>query len=229
VLFDVDGTLYDQSRLRARILLALARAAVQGHSVRDAVRLARVLRAYRRAHESLRGTTAAGGALARLQIARAAAASGTSEREVADAVEEWMIRRPLEYLPRCRRDGLLPLLSWLRQRGVALGVLSDYPSADKLHALGVAGFFSQVLCTTDAEIDALKPDPRGFRRACERWRLPPGEVLYVGDREDVDARGARAAGLRCALLGRHWRVGAGGEAGIPIRRIDDVRALVARA
>jgi FMN phosphatase YigB (HAD superfamily) len=27
-------------------------------------------------------------------------------------------------------------------------------------------------------------------------------VLYIGDRADVDLAGARAAGMRCALIGR---------------------------
>jgi HAD superfamily hydrolase (TIGR01549 family) len=82
-----------------------------------------------------------------------------------------------------------------------LGVLSDYPVRDKLNALGVAESFSLALCTTDPEINALKPHPRGFKRACELWHLHPEEILYVGDRVDVDEKGARAAGLQFAILG----------------------------
>jgi FMN phosphatase YigB (HAD superfamily) len=33
-----------------------------------------------------------------------------------------------------------------------------------------------------------------------KWGLDPSEVLYVGDRIDVDAPGARAAGMPCAVL-----------------------------
>ena len=51
------------------------------------------------------------------------------------------------------------------------------------------------------EINAFKPHPHGFLHACERWGLQPEEVLFVGDREDVDARGARNAGMPCALVG----------------------------
>jgi FMN phosphatase YigB (HAD superfamily) len=59
-----------------------------------------------------------------------------------------------------------------------------------------------VLCTSDPEVRALKPNPRGFLRACERWRIEPREVLVVGDRADVDARGAAAAGMPCVIIGR---------------------------
>jgi putative hydrolase of the HAD superfamily len=89
--------------------------------------------------------------------------------------------------------------------GLEVGVLSDYPAATKLAALGVADRFPLVLCSTDPEIRALKPNPRGFLIACKRWGLSPGEVLMVGDRVDVDAAGASAAGMPCVIVGRGTR------------------------
>jgi FMN phosphatase YigB (HAD superfamily) len=60
---------------------------------------------------------------------------------------------------------------------------------------------SLALCATDPDINAFKPHPKGFLHACARWGLPPAEVLYVGDRPEVDALGAVQAGMPCALLG----------------------------
>jgi FMN phosphatase YigB (HAD superfamily) len=56
------------------------------------------------------------------------------------------------------------------------------------------------LCATDATVNALKPHPRGFLQACAALGLRPADVLYVGDRPDVDLAGARAAGMACALI-----------------------------
>ncbi|MCA8943162.1 MAG: HAD hydrolase-like protein, partial [Planctomycetes bacterium] len=42
----------------------------------------------------------------------------------------------------------------------------------------------------------------GFLRAATIWQLPPHRVLYVGDRPSVDAVGARAAGMRCVIVGK---------------------------
>ncbi len=92
-------------------------------------------------------------------------------------------------------------------RRIRVGVLSDYPAQAKLEALGLGGRFSPVLCTTDPEIGALKPHPRGFLRACEIWRLAPRDVLMVGDRADADAAGAASAGMPCVIVG--GRNGAG--------------------
>ena len=86
-----------------------------------------------------------------------------------------------------------------------MGVLSDYPAEAKLRALGLAGRFSLVLCATDPEVGAFKPNPRGFLRACERWQIARGDVLVVGDRVDVDAAGAAAAGMPCVIIGQVHR------------------------
>ena len=65
--------------------------------------------------------------------------------QVEAIVAEWMIERPLKHLPRCRAEGLVPLLDFLSRLGVKLGVLSDYPAESKLKALGIGGRFSVVL------------------------------------------------------------------------------------
>src|SRR5687767_6329963 len=185
VLFDVDGTLYHQRRLRALMMAEIAAAPILLRSAARAAAVVRVLRAYRTVHEEMRGRSTVAGRLADFQVRQAAARTGASEEQVRQIVEDWMFRRPLKYLAWCRRSGLRALLLELQGRGLRLGVLSDYPAQSKLDALGVASFFSPVLCTTDADVNALKPHPRGFWRACELWNLPPEEVLYVGDRPDV--------------------------------------------
>jgi HAD superfamily hydrolase (TIGR01549 family) len=119
---------------------------------------------------------------------------------VASIVEEWMFERPLKYVARYRTAGAADLIDWLASRRILTGVLSDYPSAGKLRALGLGDRFSQVLCTSDAAIARLKPHPRGFTVACERWGVAPSEVLMVGDRPDVDAAGAVAAGMQSVIV-----------------------------
>jgi HAD superfamily hydrolase (TIGR01549 family) len=132
----------------------------------------------------------------------AASASGLSVAEVQALVDEWIMTRPLKYLQLCRASGLDGLLATLDRLALKAGVLSDYPAEAKLRALGVDGRFWPVLCSTDPEIDAFKPNPRGFLRACELWDMSPSQVLFVGDRADVDAAGASAAGMPCAIVGR---------------------------
>jgi HAD superfamily hydrolase (TIGR01549 family) len=195
VLFDVDGTLYRQRPLRLMMAAELGALAL-GHPFR-APGIWRALSEYRRAQEALRGDDTANAAR-QLQIA--AARAGMTIEQMARLVDEWMIERPLKHLARFRAHGLLELLDFLTAKRVAIGVLSDYPAARKLDALGVGHYFSLVLCGGDPEIGAFKPSPRGFLTACARWQLDPADVLYVGDRADADAAGAAAANMPAAIV-----------------------------
>jgi HAD superfamily hydrolase (TIGR01549 family) len=194
-LFDLDGTLYRQTPLRALMAMELLTLPLSGWL--KAPRRWRALRTYRRAQEELRSTD--GRAPGSAQLLAAARRTGLSIDEVERLVAEWMVSRPLKYLQLCRATGLEPLLVFLDRAGVRTGVLSDYPAELKLQALGLGGRFWPVLCASD--VGALKPSPRGFLLACRTWKLSPAEVLFVGDRPDVDAAGASAAGMPCVIIG----------------------------
>lgn len=80
--------------------------------------------------------------------------------------------------------------------GYRHGVLSNSGTANqerKLTALGIRDRFEALLCAD--EIGHAKPAPEAFLLACEALSLPPGEVVYVGDRHDIDAHAADEAGL----------------------------------
>jgi putative hydrolase of the HAD superfamily len=202
VLFDLDGTLYQQRRMRT--LMALELATLAFSRPLQAPVSWRVLSEFRKAQEALRGReTTRGGALEQLEMA--ARRTGMSADRVEAIVAEWMIERPLKYLLRCRAEGLLPLLDFLTRRGIKVGVFSDYPPELKLRALGIGGRFSVVLCSTDADIGVFKPHPRGFLAAAARWQVAPSEVLVVGDRPDADAAGAAAAGMPCVIIEKRNR------------------------
>ena len=202
VLFDLDGTLYRQAPLRALMALELLALPLIFNPVR-APRHWRALGAYRRAQEHLRsGLDDTTQTLHRAQLAAAGRDANIPLPELETLVDEWMFKRPLKYLRLLRASGLTSLLEWLNARGVRTGVLSDYPAAAKLAALELSDHFSLVLSSIDPDIGRLKPHPRGFHLACDRWRLHPREVLVVGDRADVDAAGAAAAGMPCVIIGR---------------------------
>jgi FMN phosphatase YigB (HAD superfamily) len=210
VLFDVDGTLYSQTALRLLMAAELGLAAVRGGSLGRASQLARVLHTFRCTREGLREEGVSRASLEDLQFDVPAAQLGMNAAEVRRVVDEWIFERPLRHMPRVRRTGLHPLLAALGDRRVRIGALSDYPVASKLDALGVAHHFSLRLCTTDRAINAFKPHPKGFRHACDIWGLAPREVLYVGDRPEVDGAGAAAAGMRCVIVGRRRTGGPAG-------------------
>lgn len=202
VLLDVDGTLYHQEPLRFLMALELSALPLVRRSYGSASRVWRSLRCFRRVREELRLVGALKSSLADLQYVETAKRAGVNSVEIEQVVAEWIYRRPLKYLRFCKRRGIEQLLAFLESNKIQIGVFSDYPVADKLRALGLSRSVTLMLCATDPDINAFKPHPKGFLRACAIWGLVPEEVLYIGDRPEVDAPGAAAAGMPCAILTR---------------------------
>jgi HAD superfamily hydrolase (TIGR01509 family) len=225
VLLDLDGTLYVQRPLQARMLTELLAQPFAGVSPAAALRALRRLRVFRHVREELRALGHAAEPLEDLQYAETARRLGDDPDAVRATVAEWIFERPLRHLARHVRPGARAALASLAQRGVPLGVFSDYPVDAKLEALGLADLVPLRVCATEPAINAFKPHPRGFVEACARLGLPPSEVLYVGDRAEVDGAGARAAGMRCAIVSDRGRNAADGY--LALASFDSLTRLVA--
>jgi HAD superfamily hydrolase (TIGR01509 family) len=198
VLFDVDGTLYRQGPVRRAMLLRLLR--LTATRPLEGLRTFRVLQAYRLAQEELRG--AVDGGLAAAQIRIACERSHADPALVTALVERWMDREPLPHLAPSIQAGLIEFLHACKARGLRLAALSDYPAEAKLRALGIGDLFELVLCAQAPEVGVFKPHPRGLEVALAQLGVEREACLYVGDRADVDAAAAAAAGIACAILTR---------------------------
>ncbi|GJL60554.1 MAG: hypothetical protein NPIRA03_34110 [Nitrospirales bacterium] len=202
ILLDLDGTLYHQRSLRGLMALELSTAPATLGSIREALRIWRILKCFREGREALRAMKDPCVPLVGLQYSLVAERVCVTSREVEMVVREWMYRRPLKYLRICRRRGMEEFFQLAAERGLRTGVFSDYPVREKLQGLGIHVPLTVELCGTDPEINALKPNPKGFLYACRLWNLDPEQVLYVGDRHDVDACGAKAAGMPYVIFSR---------------------------
>lgn len=200
VLFDLDGTLYRQSPVQKRMAMELLMLPVLTFSPTKTRRVWKVIKGYRELHEMIRDRGHSEESLHELQLDETARRTGIDPQDVREIVQEWMLRRPLPFVTSAMRPGLTSFLAQLEAWGLERGVLSDYPVEGKLNALGLGDAFSLQLCSSDAAINALKPHPRGMLHACERWGLQPHQVLYVGDRIEVDGAGARNAGMPGAII-----------------------------
>jgi len=95
-----------------------------------------------------------------------------------------------------------PALAELRALGLRLVCVSNWdvslPSV--LDRCGLADGLDAVV--TSAATGVRKPDPAIFTAALDAAECEPGEALHVGDTEDEDLEGARAAGIRALLIRR---------------------------
>jgi HAD superfamily hydrolase (TIGR01509 family) len=205
IIFDLDGTLYRQGPLRTAMLARLARAYVTRPLA--GVKAYRALGAYRAAQEQLRHTPQpTSGDLADAQIRAACAATGLEPAFVSSCVARWMEQAPLDLVARNVYPGVGEFLGACKLRGLRLGLFSDYPADAKLEALGFQRYFDAVLTAQSSAVGAFKPNPRGLLLVAEQLGVRPAECLYVGDRVEVDAAAAAAAGMLCALIGKHTAV-----------------------
>lgn len=99
-------------------------------------------------------------------------------------------------------DDVEPTLSALRQRGVRMGIISnwDYRLPPLLERLGLAGYFDEQVISCHEGV--AKPSVELYQRALARVDAPPSEVRYVGDHRDLDLEPARAVGMDAYLIDR---------------------------
>lgn len=189
VIFDVDGTLYQQRTLRKLVLQDL----LFYWSVHPLAgwQTIRILREFRKIRDRLGDLTS--GDLENKQYQIPADHLKVSEDRVRSVVREWIEKRPLRHLIRCRYEGLLPWLNQLRKDGVKLGIYSDYPAENKLQALGIE--VDAVVASTDPQVDSMKPSPKGLLHALQILETSAERALFVGDRREKDEVCAQAAGV----------------------------------
>jgi len=98
-------------------------------------------------------------------------------------------------------DEALPVLRGLKEKGLRLGVVSDWQKGlgHFCEELGLAAYLDVVVAS--GEVGWQKPDPRLLETARKRMNIPANEILHVGD-SLTDIEGARAAGFAAALLVR---------------------------
>lgn len=194
VVFDVDGTLYDQPPLRRAMAWELTKASArEGH-----LRTIFILHAFRRVRERL--GKASGDDFIDDQFHLAAQASGYSETEVRDVVGRWIDRAPLTVLPRYKAQGIDRLFDVLRWSGRQIAAWSDYPVRAKLDVLGLA--VDHDAWAGDDAVGRLKPDPAGLAHILDEAGVPASETLVIGDRFDRDWAGASALGVRTLIRSR---------------------------
>lgn len=100
-------------------------------------------------------------------------------------------------------DDTVPALDALAAKDVRLAVISnwDYSLHRVLKMLGIAERFELIVASLEEGVE--KPEPELFHITLERLAAEKTDVLHVGDNPIDDFQGAKAFGLRAALLDRN--------------------------
>jgi putative hydrolase of the HAD superfamily len=190
VLFDLDDTLIDRSRTLLRFAEMLASDFAETLLEHDPTKLLPLLR-------------------------RADRNGYRTREELADnlvAMLPWRAAPRAEALARywaqhfgpcsTASAGALGLVSWLRARGVKVGLVTNGAPTQhvKIDALNVRPHLDAVVVSD--EVGVAKPDEAIFRIALGKLGVEADEAWFVGDHPVNDVIGAERAGMRAFWLRR---------------------------
>ena len=212
IVFDVDGTLYEAGPVRRKMITRLAREILRNPI--SGWELASFIRAFRRAQEDLRGAPQKIN-LREEQLRIACVRANLPRSEAQKLLDVWFEETPLNAVAQYVRPGLHQFLTMAAQRGMRLGVLSDYPASKKLEAIGISKYFHSVLHSQQPEINEFKPSPKGLLITLKALGVTPDQALYIGDRPDIDAVAALRAGVSAVIVGMPLRKSGDGWIGVP--------------
>lgn len=186
VAFDIDGTLYSEPLLYLRSIGFALRN-------RDTIRRFRALRAP--LHDP--NTPSPTDDLHRWQVTAFAEAAGISASEAERRIDSVIYG---EWIERAARMPLLAgvsgLLRMLKDSGIPLAILSDFPPQRKLSRWRIDDLFAVAL--NSESCNRLKPHSRPFELLAESLSLPPHSILYVGNNPRYDIEPAHRLGFLTA-------------------------------
>lgn len=209
LIFDADGTLYDETmpKAKAELLTAQLIASRTGYGEGEVYNLFREVKGEITQSGSLspdrnnrtvwyaetlrRMNTSHGDEASKIDIASkidAYEASGHYWEVVYGEVEPYF---DLVYI--------LPELQSRYRLAVLTDELYDI-QVEKVKRLGLSGYFTEIISSEQAGV--TKPDKRLFEYALKRLGVSAGESMMIGDNPSADIRGARSVGMRTAWLRR---------------------------
>jgi len=189
VIFDLDGTLYDNRCLHWMLPLAELFCLRLGYLSRE-----------RKARKRLRGEHFGSEETFYEQLFSAISP------EHPDLAERWYHQHYMPLQATILRkfchpyDWVKPRLMELRIKGIKTVLYSDYGfTKEKIEALGIAPELFDII--TDApSLGGLKPSKESALRIIEQLQVNPEEVLFVGDRDDTDGESARNIGAQFEII-----------------------------
>ncbi|MFT3903263.1 MAG: HAD family hydrolase [Niabella sp.] len=193
VIFDLDGTLYDQKKLRKKmareILCFLLRYPWRFREIF-------IVGRFRKERESRAGYSCPD--LDRVQYEWVATGMSISFERVKSVVDKWIFSAPLKYLSSCTFPGVRDFIEKLRERGVQTAIYSDYEVDSKMKAIGLS--LDYHVASTDPRVNSFKPRPNAVIHICRQAGVPLQNVLFIGDRYIRDGKCAENAGVHYLIL-----------------------------
>lgn len=196
VIFDVDGTLYNQSKLRWQMLFAL-----MGYYLLRPWKYKDFLILYHFRVEREKKADFLGADLLHLQYEWCADKIDVPLSRIKSVVNKWIFNFPNQYLASCKYPDINFFFESLKSRQISTAVYSDYDSDLKLKAMDLNVDLN--VASTDESINAMKPLPNGLIEILTKFKIQDkNSCLFIGDREELDGECAKRAGIPYLIINK---------------------------
>ena len=186
VIFDFDGTLYDNTGIALKLIKARPFDMFK-------------MNAERQARKVLKGTYFESEEKFLEKFFAIAAQKAKCSKEKFDS---WYTKT---YLP-CMikvlhkkfpaRKNVDGLFETIKSKGIKLAILSDYSFiAQRMQAISISSENVDIMKSSQ-ELGGLKPAPQLFLKLADQLKIAPEKLLVVGDRDDTDGQGAINSGMK---------------------------------
>lgn len=183
VAFDIDGTLYEDWKLNIRMPLYLL------------LHLKHFL-AYNKIRKLIRINNESGDFFA-IQNRYMAKELKITEEQAAALLDKMIyqgLKKKFRQITPCK--GAFQCLKSLKDKGIKIALLSDFPPEQKGDVWGMAAFADVILGSENC--GALKPSSIPFLEMAKQLGTEPSKILYVGNSYKYDVMGGKNCGMKTA-------------------------------
>lgn len=188
-VFDVDGTLYYQNKLRLimgkRLLMYYL---LHPLKFKDLI----IIKNFRSLRENAKDTNGLFDITAKK--------CNVSVSRVNEVIKKWIYENPIDALTASKDDTLLAIIDKLKANGKTVAIWSDYEADDKLKALKLSTDY--VYTAEQERVGELKPSPKGLKLIMSDLRVAKDKTIMIGDRMVKDGEAAKKAGCDYLILSK---------------------------
>ena len=188
-VFDVDGTLYYQNKLRLimgkRLLMYYL---LHPLKFKDLI----IIKNFRSLRENAKDTNGLFDITAKK--------CNVSVSRVNEVIKKWIYENPIDALIASKDDTLLAIIDKLKANGKTVAIWSDYEADDKLKALKLSTDY--VYTAEQERVSELKPSPKGLKLIMSDLRVAKDKTIMIGDRMIKDGEAAKKAGCDYLILSK---------------------------
>lgn len=186
LIFDIDGTLYNQKKMRLKMIKYLLKFYfVHWSHWKDLL----VIMYFRkvREQECYRDKTID------QQYELVAERYSKTAEYVKQVISKWMYEEPLRFIKESVYPEIVSIWREKQKNGALIIVYSDYPASDKLKTIGLKA--DRIFSADMEEIQELKPSKKAMKLILQEMGIDVNCTAYIGDRYEKDGKSAEYAGI----------------------------------